>query len=237
MSAMPMPLYERVKDHVLSHIRSGVWRPGQRVPSEHELVRALCVSRMTAHRALRELTDSGVLERVAGVGTFVADYRIAGHPLQIRNIAEEIRARGHAYRAEVVTLEHAAPSALVRERLTLAPTTHEVAHSMILHFEGERPLQIEDRYVNPQIAPGYLAVDFTRTTPYEYLMEVAPLQRVEHVVRAVAAPAHIGALLKLTAGEPALLIERTTWSQGTRASFAHLYHPGSHFELRGGFDL
>jgi GntR family histidine utilization transcriptional repressor len=237
MQATPMPLYERVKDHVLHHIRAGRWRPGERVPSEHALVRELKVSRMTAHRALRELTDSGVLARVTGVGTFVADYKVAGHPLQIRNIAEEIRGRGHLHRAEVITLEHLAPEPAIRAALALGPDIGQVAHSVILHFEGDRPLQVEDRYVNPVVAPGYLAVDFTRITPYEYLMEVAPLQRVEHIVRAVLPPAAIQALLELAREEPALLITRTTWSLGARASFAHLYHPGSRFELRGGFDL
>jgi len=98
-------------------------------------------------------------------------------------------------------------------------------------------LQVEDRYVNPLIAPDYLGVDFQALTPHEYLMEVAPLQRVEHVVRAVVPAAHLAQLLKLRAAEPALLIERVTWSRGACASFALLYHPGSRFELRGGFEV
>jgi GntR family histidine utilization transcriptional repressor len=98
-------------------------------------------------------------------------------------------------------------------------------------------LQVEDRYVNPLLAPDYLAADFAAVTPHEYLMEVAPLQRVEHVVRAVMPEARIRALLNLRVQEPALLIERVTWSRGERASFALLYHPGSRFELRGGFEV
>ena len=98
-------------------------------------------------------------------------------------------------------------------------------------------LQVEDRYVNPALAPDYLAADFAVTTPYEYLMEVAPLQRVEHVVRAVQPDARIRGLLKLGAREPALLIERVTWSRAVPASFARLYHPGTRFELRGAFEV
>ncbi len=106
-----------------------------------------------------------------------------------------------------------------------------------MHFENELALQVEDRYVNPLIAPDYLAADFTQVTPHEYLMEVAPLQRVEHVVRAMQPAARIRALLKLPAREPALLIERVTWSRAVPASFALLYHPGGRFELRGGFEV
>src|SRR5450755_5198057 len=113
----PLPLYQKLKEHVLQNIRSGAWRAGERVPSEHELVREFKVSRMTANRALRELMRSGVLARVAGVGTFVGDFKAAAHPLQIRNIAEEIRNRGHRHRALPVTLERVPPSERVRRGL------------------------------------------------------------------------------------------------------------------------
>jgi GntR family histidine utilization transcriptional repressor len=235
--AKPVPLYVQLKEHVLQNIRAGNWRAGERVPSEHELVREFKVSRMTANRALRELMRSGVLARIAGVGTFVGDLKAAAHPLQIRNVAQEIRDRGHRHRALPVTIERVLPAPIVRTRLGITARAPHVFHSLIVHFENDVALQVEDRYVNPLVAPDYLATDFTQVTPHEYLMEVAPLQRVEHVVRAVHPETRIRALLKLTAGEPALLIERLTWSRALPASFALLYHPGNRFELRGGFEV
>ena len=50
------PLYAKVKEHILDNIRSGAWEAGRRVPSENELVESFGISRMTANRALRELT-------------------------------------------------------------------------------------------------------------------------------------------------------------------------------------
>jgi GntR family transcriptional regulator, histidine utilization repressor len=235
--ARAVPLYMQLKEHVLQNIRSGEWRSGERVPSEHELVRKFKVSRMTANRALRELMRSGVLARVAGVGTFVGDLKAATHPLQIRNIAQEIRDRGHRHRALPVTLERVAPDETVRRHLGISGRALPVFHSLIVHFENDVELQVEDRFVNPRIAPEYLGADFTAVTPHEYLMDVAPLQRVEHVVRAVLPDAGIRGLLKLQLHEPALLIERVTWSRAVPASFARLYHPGSRFELRGAFDV
>jgi GntR family histidine utilization transcriptional repressor len=235
--AKELPLYAQLQEHVLQNIRSGAWRAGARVPSEHELVRKFKVSRMTANRALRELTTSGVLARIAGVGTFVGDLKAAAHPLQIRNIAQEIRERGHRHRAQILVLERVAPPEQVRQALGNSSTAARVFHSLIVHFENDVALQLEDRYVSPLVAPDYLSVDFAQLTPHEYLMEVAPLQRVEHVVRAVQPQSNIRTLLKLRPHEPALLIERTTWSRAMAASFALLYHPGSRFELRGGFEV
>ncbi len=59
MSDEPAPIYQRVKQAIVSQIRAGHWKSNQRVPSESELVNELGVSRMTINRALRELTSEG----------------------------------------------------------------------------------------------------------------------------------------------------------------------------------
>jgi len=222
--------YRQVKHHVLERIAAGALRAGERVPSENELVRALTVSRMTANRALKELTAEGVLVRIAGVGTFVAEQRVHAHPLEVRNIADEIRARGHEYRVKVHALTQVAATRELAERFALK-VGEPLDYSLLTHFEGPLPLQVEERYVNPLAAPGYLANDFTRTTPHEFLIRVAPLQRAEHIVRALLPERRIRRLLKLDADEACLLIRRRTFSQGRVASLADLYHPGSRYEL------
>ncbi len=92
-NASLQPLYLQVKRHILDNIGSGKWGTSARVPSENDIVKSFGVSRMTANRALRELRDEGVLVRIAGVGSFVADQHAHAHPLEIRGIADEIRAQ------------------------------------------------------------------------------------------------------------------------------------------------
>jgi GntR family histidine utilization transcriptional repressor len=222
--------YLQVKHYVLERIAAGALRSGERVPSENELVRELAVSRMTANRALKELTQDGVLVRVAGVGTFVAERRVHAHPLEVRNIADEIRARGHDYKVKVIELAPLNASAELAERFEVKAGS-PLAYSLLIHYEGALPLQLEERYVNPAVAPGYLENDFTRTTPHEFLIRIAPLQRAEHTVRALTPDRRIRRLLKLDASEACLLIRRRTFSQGRVASLADLYHPGSRYEL------
>jgi len=226
--------YLQVKHFVLERISAGALRAGQRVPSENELVRELDVSRMTANRALRELAADGVLIRVAGVGTFVAEQRVHAHPLEVRNIADEIRARGHEHFAKVATLDSVSAPRELAERCGVSPGA-KLDHSLVIHFEDGIPLQVEDRYVNPTVVPGYLRNDFSRTTPHEFLMQAAPLQRAEHTVRAVAPEGRIRRLLKLEPGDACLLIMRRTWTHGRIVSVADLYHPGSRYELAGTF--
>jgi GntR family transcriptional regulator, histidine utilization repressor len=222
--------YLQVKHFILEQIAGGALRAGERVPSENELVRELTVSRMTANRALRELAADGVLVRVAGVGTFVAEQRVHAHPLEVRNIADEIRARGHAYAVKVIALDSVSATRELAERCGLKPGA-ALDYSLLTHFDDGAPLQVEERYVNPQVAPGYLRNDFSRTTPHEFLIRVAPLQRAEHTVRALVPERRIRRLLRLEPDEACLLILRRTFSNGRVASIADLYHPGSRYEL------
>ena len=102
MTAAAIPRYRQLKELIIRRISTGELRPRDRVPSENELVDSTGVSRMTANRALRELNDEGYVERVAGVGTFVADFKAASHVLEVRNIADEISLRGHDHSANIL---------------------------------------------------------------------------------------------------------------------------------------
>ncbi|MCB2090625.1 MAG: histidine utilization repressor [Alphaproteobacteria bacterium] len=228
------PLYRKIKKHILDRIDSGEWVASMRVPSENELVKEFSVSRMTTNRALRELTDEGYLIRIAGVGTFVAELKAKSNPLEIHNIADEIRARHHKYSAEVLACEPVKANEKIATFMNVE-VGHTLTHSMIVHMEQGIPIQLEDRLVNEDIVPGYGQQDFSENTPYEYLIKMAPLQKVEHVVKAIIPTPSIKSLLDMSEEEACLLIERRTWTKGRVASTAKLYHPGSRYELSGLF--
>ena len=82
------PAYRRIMEAILAGVESGTWSAGEQVPSENELVEALDLSRMTINRAYRELTTAGVLKRVRGVGTFIAEFKMPSSLVEIRNIAD-----------------------------------------------------------------------------------------------------------------------------------------------------
>jgi GntR family histidine utilization transcriptional repressor len=224
--------YRQVKDHIITLINTGELKPDDRVPSENALVKSLGVARMTAHRALRELSDEGYVVRLAGVGTFVANARPHSDVLKVRNIAEEIHARGHVHTAQVLKLEEVEADQQLTEKLELRPGA-TLFHSLILHLESGKPIQLEDRFVCPMLARDYLDQDFTKITPNVYLTKVAPLHTAEHVVRAIMPSPATRKLLKIPMNEPCLLIRRRTWTKGRPVSLAELTHPGSKYELIG----
>ncbi|MFP2834284.1 histidine utilization repressor [Citrobacter portucalensis] len=230
----PAPFYEKVKQEISEKIASGIWQPHDRIPSEAELVVQYGFSRMTINRALRELTDEGLLVRLQGVGTFVAEPKGQSALFEIRSIADEINARQHQHRCEVLTLEKTQANAQQALVLNVKEGT-SIFHSVMVHYENDLPVQIEDRCVNAEIVPEYLAQDYSQTTPHAYLSLIAPLTEGEHIVEAVRASAEECALLNIKEHDPCLLIRRKTWSASSIVSHARLLFPGSRYRLQGRF--
>jgi len=224
------PKYQRLKSYILKKIGSNIWTPGFLLPTEIVFSSTLKMSRMTVNRALRELANEGYLTRTAGSGTFVAEPKSRSHLLQIHNIADEIRDRNHVYSSNLIinNLDKLNSDNAARMQL---PTGSKAFHTVIVHLENGSPIQIEDRFVNPEVVPDFGAQDFTQLTPSEYLLKAAPLQEVEHTVQARMPSTEHRKWLALENAEPCLLLLRRTWSRGQIASIATLYHPGNSYEL------
>lgn len=219
-----------IKQFIIRQIEARVWAENTKIPSENELAARFRVSRMTARRALQELSDEGVLTRTQGLGTFVGNLKSHSSILEIRNIADEIGERGHQYRCEQVKLETVKAIPPINIALEVAEGTL-IYYSLLIHCENNIPLQLEERYVNPLMASDYLDQDFSISTPHEYLSKTAPLTQARHTIEAIAPNDEQWRLLELTKAEPCLQITRRTWSDKGVVSLAKLTCPGSRYRL------
>jgi GntR family transcriptional regulator, histidine utilization repressor len=222
-------LYERVKAYIRQKARLGEWKPGDRIPSENDLVRILGVSRMTINRALRELSEAGELVRRGGVGTFVVEPRPNSTLLMIARIGDEIRARGHRYHWKIVLKTRLNATAEIAAAMELADGS-PVFHLVCVHYENDVPVQLEDRYVNPVGAPYFLEQTFETQPPGVYLLDAVPADEIEHTVDSVL-PGAGARLLKIDKNEPCLLLTRRTWSGSTPVTYAKLLYPASRYRL------
>src|SRR5574341_1753753 len=226
------PAFKRIKSHILERIQAGHWKEGDTIPSEQALAAEFGVSRMTANRALRELTDEQVLVRVQGSGTFVAQQKYQSTLVEIHSIAEEIAARGHQHHSELQRLERIRANDSLAAQFELAAGS-PLFRSVVVHFENELPIQVEDRCVNPTLAPEYMQLDFSRTTANEYLTRVAPLQGVRYRIEALMPTPEIAAMLHIGEQQPCLVLTRKTLSRGQVASLATLWHPANRYQFAG----
>ena len=236
MSQAKLPAYEQVKAFIKPQISQGVWRAGDAVPSESALQQQFGISRMTVNRAMKELAVEGVVHRIQGSGTVVAQLHRISSTLAIRDIHDEILERGHTHSTTVLTVQALRADAALARVFKLRAGAR-LFHSVIIHFEDGVAIQLEDRHVNPASAPDYLDVDFTACTPTHYLLEHAPLTEASYSIEAVLASAQEAKYLGIKRGEPCLVMTRSTVSGPHVASLARLVYPGMRYSFSGNFQL
>ena len=233
-AAASAPAYEQVKGWIRQHIASGAWKPGDVVPSEAALMERFTISRMTANRALRELATEGLVTRVQGSGTRVAQLHRISSQLVIRDIHEEVAERGHVHSTRVLKVAQEKAGPELAESLGLRKGG-PVFHTVMVHLENGVPIQYEDRYVNPQAAPGYLETDFSQVSPTLHLLQHAPLTEASYTIEACLPTAEEAKALDIPAGEPCRAMMRRSVSGATVESVARQVYPGSRYSFSGQF--
>jgi len=233
-SEQAFALYDKIKKSVVKDIESGKLKPDDKVPSETRLAKIFNASRMTANRALKELTEEGRIIRVQGVGSFVARPKPDAALLEIKSIAKEIAGWGGVHTSQILVLKQEKVSEQIAQKMDLNPGDM-IFHSIIVHRDKGIPVQYSERFINPEVAPHYLAQDFKKITPSDYLLEVAPVQEAEHIIEAVTCKKEIQHHLEIKPDEPCISLKRRTWSFDMVATYSIIISPGSRYKLVGKF--
>lgn len=224
------PLYQQIKNTIQEKIRNGDWKSGQKLPSENELVDALGVSRMTINRALRELTQEGLINRVHGVGSFIADAPRHASLIELKDIAIEIEQSGKRHSSRVLSLGREKASAEIAMQMQL-PAGSPVYRLNAVHRQDDIPIQLESRFVNPDLMPDFLQQDFARITSTSYLLKQFQPDEMEHIVRAVMPDEAARKMLLIERSEPCLQLSRRTWKKDRVVTYVTMTYPSSRYDL------
>lgn len=227
----PKPLYEQVKIYVLDHINSGDWPTHHQIPSEHTFVRDMGISRMTIHRALRELTQEGFLNRIQGVGTFVAESRQKAISVEIKDIDIVIKEQGHHHQCDVHFLQMEPISGEFAARMGLREGD-DVFRSYMIHRQNGLPVMLEDRYVNPTIVPRYLDQDFTQKNSESYFRSEFTMISHDHQLSACISSPEAHHFLELDQPTPCVQLNRRTWTGNKIISVVRFLYPSDRHQIR-----
>jgi GntR family transcriptional regulator len=212
------PLYRQIKSLLTQDLQSGLWKPGEVIPSEFELAARFKVSQGTVRKAIDELAADNLLVRRQGKGTFVAthaeqntQYRFlrltadsdtgSGSGLQ-RRLLECTRARAAADVARALQLKAGDPVLLVRRLL----------------LDADRPVVLDEIWLPGRAFKGLSSERLAAYRgPMYALFETefgVRMIRAEEKIRAVPADAGAAALLGVDAGAPLLSVERRSFTYG-----------------------
>lgn len=228
-----VPRYRQISDQLAQLILDV--RPGARLPSEHELVAHLRVSRATATQALRDLEQRGLVYRRQGRGTFVADNdrAVRSDRLgQLPSFSEDLRQAGKTTSERVVAFDR-------------IPAPHEALRALLLQpgaevWRVERVIVSDDEpvvhvtsWLPCALYPALTAALIEATSLYEHLESTPGRGRpcsADEQWSASSVPSHTAKLLELPRASPVMKVERTAFLHDqTPAEYVVSYVRGETF--------
>ena len=232
MTDTPPPrTWQAIRAEVLARIRHRRWPPGTMIPNEADLALEFGCARATVNRALRDLAESGVLDRRRKAGTRVAEAPVRRAVLSIPLIRDEVAALGQPYGYALLSRALESPPAPVHASLALPPDT-DALHIRALHLAGGTPFVLEDRWINPAAAPGALEADMTTLSANEWLVRHAPFTEGRLSFSAIAADAATAAQLGCAPGTALFRLDRSTLDGTRPVTVAQIsYRPGYRLDM------
>ena len=231
---LPTTLTGRIRHDIQQRIVSGDWRPGTRIPFEHELAGQYRCSRMTVNKALSALAADGLIVRRRKAGSFVAAPVVEQAVMQIQDFATEAARLGLRYEHQITrrTLRR-----LDAASATLAglPSGTKVVHVFCRHVIGGQPAAFEDRMISLAAVPEAACEPFEALPPGTWLLQRVPWNQAEHTLRARRADAVLARLLDVSLGEACLVLHRRTWHLGAPVTVVDITFAGERQQLVGRF--
>ncbi len=222
-------LTQRIRNDLEEKIRSGAWRPGDRIPVEHELAATYGCARMTVTRATEALAEAGLIVRRKRAGSFVAEPRIESAVLDIPDIRATVTAQGKRYDVDQLSHRQRMASETSEERLLAAGG--RLLEIDCLHRADGRPFAFEHRLISLKAVPEAADVDFSETPAGSWLLGHVPWTEAEHRIGAVGADDKIAEALAIERGEACLVLERRTWRGDAHITWVRQVFPAGAYDL------
>ncbi|MGZ5400029.1 MAG: GntR family transcriptional regulator [Nocardioides sp.] len=151
MTTAGVPKHVQVREYVRGLVNDAA--PGTAAPSERELVHQFHVARMTVRQAMDALVAEGLLERVPGRGTFVAQPR--REVGRLLSYSEEMAARGLLAESQTLMARREQAGPGVARALAVTPGDAVIHWKRLRRADGA-PMCLEDAYLNEVLLPGFL---------------------------------------------------------------------------------
>ncbi len=213
----PIPLYYQIKEIIKDYIEDNGLKPHDMLPPEENLARMFGVSRMTVRQAMKELQIEGVIYRVKGKGTFVAEKGMVSNLTDLKGFSEEIESLGKTHHSIVLYNGLIDPPPEVIETFGL-PRWRKVILLKRIRFEDDIPRALEEAYLNVVAYPELIEItrkDMEKNSMYRILRE--DLKIIPTVAREsleiVKADLELGRILDIGKGQCVLKRLRITSSQ------------------------
>lgn len=224
------PLHERIRTDIESRILSGELKPGDKIPSEKELMSHYGCARMTVNKALSALNTAGLLDRRKRAGSYVARPRTVAMMLDVPDLPTELAKRGQVYGFQLLD-RRISDTRRHREIGQKIGCEGRVLVTRGIHFADDVPVAYEERLVSLAAVPEIESQDFANEPPGSWLLRHIPWTEAENCIGATGANAETARALNVDVGTPCLSVERRTWRADECITFVRQFYIAGTYEL------
>jgi GntR family transcriptional regulator len=210
-----IPKYRQLLIILRNQILKGELAPGERIPSEDQLITTYGLSRGTVRKAIAQLETERLIETEHGVGSFVRALHPNAIPFQFSSPSESVL--GDVYYQ--VLAQEIMPAPLdIAEKLKLSPG-EPVIHIARRKLVNKQVVSYTERFLHEDILPELVKADLTRVGSIHELLVAAseyPLLRAELEIEAHLITKEEAQLLEACPGDSAIMIHRITYTAPNR---------------------
>ena len=140
-----IPLYKQLISIIKNDIHNGVYKAGDKIPSETELCQRYQVSRITVRNAINDLVEEELLFKTQGKGTFVSDKKYLRPLNKSLNFTSQCLQIGRTPSSRVISIEQLPATVKVAEMLGVEPQDTVVKITR-LRYADDLAVMLETNY-------------------------------------------------------------------------------------------
>jgi len=203
------PFYHQLEDILREKIENRELKPHEKIPSENELKKNHNISRSTIRKAINSLVKSGLIYRIQGKGTYVAE------PYKknlVQGFTEKMKFYGFEPSSKILEIKKIdKPTESISKKFSLEEN-EKLIKIKRLRYIDKNPLLISNSYLNLSKYPSLIKGDYDGSL-YNELRDRfnITLEWNEDFIEPILLSGEDAEIFKLEKGSPALLIERYTY--------------------------
>tara|TARA_B110000881_G_C18583445_1_gene523218 strand:+ start:169 stop:1014 length:846 start_codon:yes stop_codon:yes gene_type:complete len=229
------PLYQQIKDHCQSGIKSGSYPVDSRLPSERQLAEKFMVSRMTVTKAFKELEREGWVYARSGKGTFVAPQTKIDQNLEkLTSFSEDMAAQNLKVTSRILAIGVENADESTAKKLWIGPGTLIFVLERF-RLADEELISLERTHIPYALCPDIeKRYDFSQESLYNILRNQYSFQLVvaQQTVEARLPSADEMKKLGIENSKPVLSFERSTFNENSHpVEFVKSVYLGDRYKL------
>ncbi|MEO1768152.1 GntR family transcriptional regulator [Candidatus Enterococcus ferrettii] len=229
--ANQVPIYIQIHDQLKDEIEKGVWKVGDRLPSERELSVKFKVSRMTLRQAIQTLADEGILERKIGSGTYVANEKVQEKMSGTTSFTDIMESQNRTPSSKTISFFHSPASSSEAENLGLTKGD-QILRMERIRYADNIPICFEVASIPAKIVKGFSKEEITDSFYHTLKQKGMEIGRANQTVSAILASEQIADYLQIKRGEAILRLRQISYLADDQPfEYVRTQYVGSRFEF------